>query len=177
MERVARQASYRGNSGERGREDGASDNLDHPREGRAHLERDGSPHVTDAAIREMLMSAKTIAVIGLSSNRTRASFLVTEYMQRHGYKIIPVNPRETEVLGEPAVASLDDIRQPVDIVNVFRRPAFVPEVVEQAIRNGARCVWMQQGIEHAAAARRAEEAGLAVIMDRCIYRDHSRLGV
>jgi uncharacterized protein len=172
------QANRHGSSGARGQRNGVSAHPGHPREDRAHLqEKAGSPYVTDAAIREILRSAKTIAVVGLSSNRTRVSFRVTEYMQRHGYKIIPVNPKETEVLSEPAVASLDEISGPVDIVNIFRRPAFVSEVVEQAIRNGARCIWMQQGIEHAEAAHSAEEAGLTVVMDRCIYRDHSRLGI
>jgi predicted CoA-binding protein len=133
--------------------------------------------MSDAKIREILATAKTIAVVGLSSNPERPSYSVTEYMQRHGYKIIPVNPRETEVLGEPAVATLQEVSGPVDIVNIFRRPAHVPEVVEQAIAKGVRCIWMQQGIEHAEAARRAEEAGLFVVMDRCIYREHRRLSI
>lgn len=133
--------------------------------------------MSDAQIREILESARTIAVVGLSSDPARPSHSVTEYMQQQGYKIIPVNPRETEVLGEPAVATLDEVDGPVDIVNIFRRPAHVPEVVQRAIKKGARCIWMQQGIEHAEAARTAEEAGLFVVMDRCIYREHRRLSI
>jgi predicted CoA-binding protein len=105
----------------------------------------------------------------------RASFGVSQYMQSQGYKIVPVNPNETEVLGERSLASLDQIDVPIDIVNVFRRPEFVPEIVEAAIRKGARCVWMQESVVHNAAAERAREAGLFVVMDRCIYREHRRL--
>jgi predicted CoA-binding protein len=130
---------------------------------------------SDEAVRNLLMSAHTIAVVGLSSTPFRASFGVSQYMQQQGYKIVPVNPNETEVLGERSLASLDEIDAPVDIVNVFRRPEFVPEIVEAAICNGARCVWMQESVVHNAAAERARDAGLLVVMDRCIYREHRRL--
>jgi predicted CoA-binding protein len=133
--------------------------------------------VTDSkGIPELLGSAKTIAVVGLSSNPWRASHGVAEYMQSKGYRIIPVNPNEKEVLGERAVASLDDIAEPVDIVNVFRRSEFVPEIVAAAIRNGTRCVWMQMGVSDEQAAKEAEKRGILVVMDRCIMREHARLG-
>jgi predicted CoA-binding protein len=123
-------------------------------------------------IAEILRSARTIAVVGLSAKRHRASYGVAEYLQRAGYRVIPVNPRETEVLGERVYPDLDSIPEPVDIVDIFRRAELVPEIVEAAIRIGAKVVWMQDGITHEAAARRAQEAGLTVIMDRCILRDH-----
>jgi predicted CoA-binding protein len=126
-------------------------------------------------IRELLGSAKTIAVVGLSSNPWRASHGVAEYLQSKGYRIIPVNPNESEVLGERAVASLDDIAEPVDIVNVFRRSEFAAEIVAAAIRNGTRCVWMQMGVSDEQAAKEAEKHGIRVVMDRCIMREHARL--
>ncbi len=126
-------------------------------------------------IRDLLRSAKTIAVVGLSSNPWRASYGVSEYMQSKGYRIIPVNPNETEVLGERAVASLDGVSGPIDIVNIFRRSEFVPEVVSAAICKAPRCVWMQMGVSHAEAARAAEKQGILVVMDRCIMREHARI--
>ena len=124
---------------------------------------------------ELLQNAKTIAVVGLSSNRLRASYSVSEYMQSAGYKIIPVNPQETEVLGEKCYATLDDVPGPVDIVDIFRRPEFVPEIVEAAIRKGAHVIWMQEGVIHEDAAARARQAGLTVIMDHCILKEHGKL--
>jgi predicted CoA-binding protein len=127
-------------------------------------------HITD-----VLQSARTIAVVGLSGKRFRPSYGVAEYMQRVGYRIIPVNPQESEILGEKCYPDLESIPEAVDIVDIFRRSEFVPEIVESAIRKGARVIWMQEGVVHDAAARRAEEAGLAVVMDRCILKDHRRL--
>ena len=124
-------------------------------------------------IPEILKTYKTIAVVGLSSRRLRPSYGVSEYMQSHGYRIIPVNPAETEVLGEKAYPDLQSIPIPIDIVNVFRRSEFVPEVVDEAIRVGAKAIWMQEGVIHYEAARKAESAGLAVVMDRCILKEHS----
>jgi hypothetical protein len=124
----------------------------------------------------ILRSARTIAVVGLSSKRFRPSYGVAEYMQRAGYRIIPVNPEETEVLGEKAYPDLDSVPESIDIVDIFRRSEFVPDIVEAAIRKGAKAVWMQEDVIHEAAARRAEEAGLEVVMDRCILKDHRRLG-
>lgn len=124
---------------------------------------------------EILHSARTIAVVGLSGKRYRPSYGVAEYLQRAGFRIIPVNPEETEVLGEKAYPDLDSIPEAVDVVDVFRRAEFVPPIVEAAIRKGAKMVWMQEGVIHEEAAKRAEEAGLAVVMDRCILKDHRRL--
>lgn len=123
----------------------------------------------------MLMSACTLAVVGLSSRATRPSHGVSQYMQSAGYRIVPVNPAETEVLGAKAYATLDDVPEPVDIVNIFRRAEFVPEIVEAAIRVGAKGVWMQEGISHPAAAERAKAAGLLVAMDTCILKVHVAL--
>jgi hypothetical protein len=126
-------------------------------------------------IAELLDSARTIAVVGLSGKRYRPSYGVAEYLKRAGYRIIPVNPNEAEVLGERSYPDLDSIPEPVDIVDIFRRPEFVPEIVEAAIRKGAKAIWMQEGVFHEEAAGRAEAAGLAVVMDRCILKDHRRL--
>jgi len=132
---------------------------------------------TDDEIRDLFNSAKTIAVVGLSSKRNRPSFGVARFLQSAGYRIIPVNPNETEIHGEKAYASLDEIPKDirVDIVDIFRRSEEVPEVVEAAIRIGARGVWMQEGVVHEAAAARARKAGLFVIMDHCILKEHRRL--
>jgi predicted CoA-binding protein len=126
-------------------------------------------------ISQILHSSRTIAVVGLSGKRFRPSYGVAEYMKRAGYRIIPVNPLEAEVLGEKCYPDLDSIPEPVDIVDIFRRSEFVPEIVEAAIRIGAKAVWMQEGVVHEAAALRAAQAGLAVVMDRCILKDHRRL--
>jgi uncharacterized protein len=126
-------------------------------------------------IHALLTGARTIAVVGLSGKRYRPSYGVAEYLQRAGYRIIPVNPEETEVLGEKCYPTLDAVPVPVDIVDIFRRSEFVPGIVEAAIRIGARAVWMQEEVVHEEAARRATEAGLAVVMDRCILKDHRRL--
>jgi len=128
-------------------------------------------------IADILGAARTIAVVGLSAKRFRPSHGVAEYLQRVGYRIIPVNPNITEVLGEKSYASLDAVPEPVDIVDIFRRSEHVPEIVEAAIRKGAKTIWMQEGVVHEDAARRAESAGLAVVMHRCILKDHRRLGV
>ena len=124
---------------------------------------------------QILASAKTIAVVGLSGKRYRPSYGVSEYLKKAGYRIIPVNPNETEVLGEKAYPNLESVPEPVDIVDIFRRSEHVPEIVESAIRIGARAVWMQEGVYHEDARRRAEEAGIVVAMDRCILKDHLRL--
>ena len=126
-------------------------------------------------IDELLHGSHTIAVVGLSGKKFRPSYGVSEYMQRHGYRIIPVNPNETEVLGEKAYPNLESIPGNIDIVDIFRRSEFVPELVNEAIRVGARAIWMQEGVIHEAAAERARAAGLTVIMDRCILKDHRRL--
>jgi len=127
-----------------------------------------------AAISDLLRKSRVIAVVGLSSKRFRPSYGVAEYMQKAGYRIIPVNPNETEVLGEKAYARLEDIAEHVDIVDIFRRSEFVMPVVEDAIRMGAAAVWMQEGVVNEEAAEKARAAGLTVIMDRCILKEHSR---
>jgi uncharacterized protein len=126
-------------------------------------------------VSELLRSSHTIAVVGLSSKRYRPSFGVAEYMQNAGYRIIPVNPFETEILGEMAYATLGDVPEHIDIVDIFRRSEFVPELVDTAIRIGAGAIWMQEGVVHEAAAAKARAAGLDVVMDRCILKDHRRM--
>jgi predicted CoA-binding protein len=126
------------------------------------------------AVAQILRGAKTIAVVGLSSNPMRASHGVAEYLMSAGYRIIPVNPNETEVLGEKAYARLEDIPEPVDIVDVFRRAEEVPAVADSAIRMGAKVLWMQLGIENADAAEKARAAGLVVVEDSCLMVEHKR---
>ena len=128
-------------------------------------------------IAELLTSARTIAVVGLSSRRSRPSYGVSEYMQGAGYRIIPVNPQESEVLGEKAYPDLDSVPVPVDIVDIFRRAEYVPEIVEAAIRIGAKAVWMQEGVVHEEAAERARAAGRTVVIDRCILKEHRKMKV
>ena len=125
-------------------------------------------------IADLLKSARTIAVVGLSDNPERVSNGVAAYMQDHGYRIIPVNPAIREALGERAYASLQDIpaEEKIDIVDIFRRPEFVPEIVTQAIQRQIPAVWMQEGVIHEEAAKQAREAGITVIMDRCILKEH-----
>ena len=130
-----------------------------------------TPHLGDSVL-AILKTSKTIAVVGLSSRRTRPSYGVAEYMQAAGYRIIPVNPNETEVLGEKSYTRLEEVPERVDIVDIFRRSEYVPAIVESAIRIGARAVWMQESVSHSAAAARAREAGLFVIEDSCILKEH-----
>jgi|SRR5579883_2804541 predicted CoA-binding protein len=126
-------------------------------------------------IAEILKTTRTIAVVGLSSNPMRPSNGVSAYMQRAGYRIIPVNPNEQQVLGEKSYARLEDVPEKIDCVNVFRRPQFVPAIVESAIRIGAKSLWLQEGVIHADAAERARQAGLSVVMDKCILKEHRKL--
>jgi hypothetical protein len=127
-----------------------------------------------ANIAELLRDSRVIAVVGLSNRRFRPSYGVSQYMQSVGYHIIPVNPNATEVLGEKAYARLEDVPERVDIVNVFRRPEYVPDIVESAIRVGAKAIWLQEDVVHEGAAQRARDAGLTVVMDRCILKEHRR---
>jgi predicted CoA-binding protein len=126
-------------------------------------------------IPEILKTYRTIAVLGLSSSPWRPSYGVTEYMKSHGYRIIPVNPNETEVLGETAVSELTDINEPVEIVNVFRRSEFVSDIVDQAIQISAKVLWLQEGVVDEVAAQRARDAGLEVVMDLCILKEHKMI--
>ena len=126
------------------------------------------------AIAEILKQYKTIAVVGLSSNPARPSYEVAKYLQSVGYRIIPVNPNESEVLGEKSYARLEDVPEKIDIVDIFRRPVDVPPVVESAIRVGAKVVWMQMGITNAEAAEKARAAGMTVVEDACLFVEHRR---
>lgn len=128
-----------------------------------------------SAAEDLLRTANTIAVVGLSNNEMRPSHGVSAYMQDAGYRIIPVNPQETEILGEPCYRTLDDVPDAVDIVNVFRASNYVPPIVESAIRKGAKGVWMQEGVVHEEAAERARQAGLLVVMDTCILKVHASM--
>lgn len=126
------------------------------------------------AISKILEECRTIAVVGLSSSSARASNGVAGYMKRQGYKVIPVNPNETEVLGEKSYPSLSDVPEKVDLVDIFRRSEAAGEVVDEAIRIGAKAVWLQEGVIDHDAARRASDAGLLVVMDRCWLKEHVR---
>jgi uncharacterized protein len=124
---------------------------------------------------EILRNYKTIAVVGLSNNPMRPSYGVSEYMQRQGYRIIPVNPGHAEILGEKSYRNLEEIPEPVDIVNVFRRSEMIPPVADSAIAIGAKVLWLQEGIENEEAAEKARAAGLEVVMNTCILKAHSRM--
>jgi uncharacterized protein len=131
--------------------------------------------MNDTELTKLLTHAKNIAVVGLSSKPARPSFGVARFLQRQGYRIIPVNPAETEVLGERAYARLTDVPDAVDIVDVFRRSDAVLEVLEDALPKKPRCFWMQEGVINPEAAKRAAAAGMAVVMDRCILKELARL--
>jgi uncharacterized protein len=125
-------------------------------------------------IQRVLLAAKTIAIVGLSGNPLRASYFVGFYLQRHGYRVIPVNPRESEILGERSFASLREVPVAVDIVDVFRAPAALPAIARDAVAIGAKCLWCQFTVINEEGARIAEEGGLSVVMDRCIKVEHAR---
>jgi len=125
-------------------------------------------------IGELLKRTKTIAVVGLSDSPLRPSYGVSAYMQSHGYKIIPVNPSIKGSLGEKAVASLAEIEEKIDMVDVFRRPEYVPELVDEAIRLKVPAIWLQEDVIHEEAAEKARKAGLFVVMDKCILKEHRR---
>lgn len=131
------------------------------------------PTLTDQ-IGDVLNKAKNIAVVGLSSSPMRPSYGVSAYMQGHGYKIIPVNPSINGALGEKAYPTLAEVPEKIDIVNIFRRAEFVPEIVDEAIKLKVPCIWMQEDIEHQAAAEKARNAGITVVMDTCILKEHRK---
>ncbi|HEV3199139.1 MAG TPA: CoA-binding protein [Bryobacteraceae bacterium] len=128
-----------------------------------------------SVIADLLHSAHTIAVVGLSNKVWRPSYGVSEYMQRAGYRIIPVNPELREALGERCYPDVESVPERIDIVNIFRRSELVPEIVDAAIRVGAKAVWMQEGVVNEEAAVRARAAGLTVVMDRCLLKEHRKL--
>ncbi|MGA7220151.1 MAG: CoA-binding protein [Candidatus Sulfotelmatobacter sp.] len=123
-------------------------------------------------ITELLRSAKTVAVVGLSDHTMRPSYGVSSYMQSRGYRIIPVNPQIDSCLGEKAYASLRDVSEKIDIVNIFRRPEFVEEIVDEAIQLKVPAIWMQEDVIHEKGAEKARQAGIFVVMDRCILKEH-----
>ncbi len=125
-------------------------------------------------IGDLLHRVKTIAVVGLSDDPLRPSYGVSAYMRHHGYRIIPVNPSIKGALGEKAVASLAEIKERIDLVDIFRRSEFVPEIVDEAIRLRVPAIWMQEGVIHEAAAEKARKAGIFVVMDRCVLKEHRR---
>src|SRR5436189_5614602 len=129
----------------------------------------------DATIRKILTTIRTIAVVGWSKGPTKDAHRVPKYMQQHGYRIIPVNPTATEILGEKAYPSLDAVPVPFDAVDIFRPSADVPPIVDQAIKTPARVIWMQLGIRNDGAAKKGQAAGKMVIQDRSMLRDHARL--
>jgi len=134
-----------------------------------------SSNPSSSDIAEILRISKIIAVVGLSPKPERPSHGVTAYMKDQGYTIIPVNPGHAEILGEKSYKSLLDVPGPIDIVNVFRDPSAVPEIVDQAIQKKAKVIWLQEGIVHNEAAETARKAGIKVVQNRCIYKDHVRL--
>lgn len=129
-------------------------------------------HATSEEIGRILAESRTIAVVGLSPRPERDSYRVSRYMQSQGYRIIPVNPNYAEVLGERCYPELSAVGEPVDVVNIFRRPEAVPDVVDAAIAAQAKTIWMQEGIVHNAAAEKARRAGLTVVMNRCLLKEH-----
>ena len=129
----------------------------------------------DKVLKEILLSVKTIASVGLSGNQQKESYWIAAYLQEQGYRIIPVNPTATEILGEKAYPDLQSVPEKIDVVQVFRKPEDVPPVVVDAIQVGAKVVWMQEGIVNEEAARNARDAGLQVVMDACMRATHRRL--
>ncbi len=125
-------------------------------------------------IQRVLHSAKTIAIVGLSNNPLRASYFVGYYLRRHGYRVVPVNPREREILGQPSVASLADISVPVDVVDVFRAPDALPAIARDAVAIGAKALWCQYSVINEEGARIADAGGLDVVVDRCMKVEHAR---
>jgi len=129
----------------------------------------------DKALKEILLSTKTIASVGLSSNPEKESYGIALYLKGQGYRIIPVNPTTPEVFGEKSYPDLASVPEKIDVVQVFRKPEDVPPVVDDAIKVGAKVIWMQEGISHEEAARKARDAGLQVVMDACMRATHQRL--
>jgi len=132
---------------------------------------------SDAELKNLLTEARTIAMIGASSNPDKASYGIMQQLQKRGYHVIPINPRETEVLGERAYASLADVKEPIDIVDVFRRAEDTPAIADEAVKVGAKALWLQTGIVNDDAAARAEAGGLLAVMDACIAATHALLRV
>ena len=130
---------------------------------------------SDHVLREILQSAKTIAVVGLSSSQEKESYRIASYLREQGYRVIPVNPTAPEIMGEISYPDLQSVPEKIDVVQVFRKSEDVPPIVDDAIQAGAKVVWMQEGIVHEKAAQKALEAGLQVVMDACMRSSHRRL--
>ncbi len=135
---------------------------------------DISQYQDPKVIRDIMINAKTIAIVGLSSNELRPSHFVGFYLKRHGYRVIAVNPRETEVLGEKSYPSLSDVPEPIDVVDVFRAPQFVPDIAREAVKVGVKALWLQFGVISPEGAEIARQGGLQVVMDRCMKVEHAR---
>jgi predicted CoA-binding protein len=133
-----------------------------------------SRYQDESIIRATVLSMRTVAIVGLSPNELRASHFVGFYLRRHGYRVVPINPREIEILGETVYPSLSDVPFPIDVVDVFRQPSAVPAIAEEAAAIGARCLWLQFGVISPDGAEIAAAAGLAVVMDRCLKVEHAR---
>lgn len=129
----------------------------------------------DKVLKEILLSTNTIASVGLSGNQEKESYGVASYLKEQGYRIIPVNPTAGEILGEKAYPDLESVPEKIDVVQVFRKPEDVPPIVDEAIKIGAKVIWMQEGISHEEAAQKALDAGLQVVMDACMRATHRRL--
>ncbi|HEY2166222.1 MAG TPA: CoA-binding protein [Jatrophihabitantaceae bacterium] len=135
---------------------------------------DLAPFQDSLTIQQVLHTANTIAIVGLSNNELRASYFVGYYLKRHGYRVIPVNPREAEILGERCYPRLQDVPVPVDVVNVFRAPDALPQLARDAVEIGAHTLWCQFGVINAEGAQIAQDGGLTVVMDRCLKIEHAR---
>jgi predicted CoA-binding protein len=133
------------------------------------------PNPDDQQVKDLLAQTKTIAVVGLSAKTSRDSNMVAAYLQGHGFKIVPVNPKESEILGEPCYPDLESVPHQIDIVDVFRRSEFVPDIAQQARKIGARGLWLQEGVRHDQAAQEASDQGLLVVQDSCLKVEHQRL--
>ncbi len=135
---------------------------------------DISQYQDPKVIRDIMVNARTIAIVGLSSNELRPSHFVGFYLKRHGYRVIAVNPRETEVFGEKSYPTLSDVPEPIDVVDVFRAPQFVPDIAREAVKVGAKALWLQFGVISPEGAEIAKQGGLQVVMDRCMKVEHAR---
>jgi predicted CoA-binding protein len=134
-----------------------------------------SPQLDDTKLKQLLEDVHTIAVVGLSADTSKDSYRVASYLKLHGYRIIPVNPRAEEILAEKSYPDLKSIPEPIDVVDVFRRPEFLPAVADEAVSVRAKVLWMQEGIRNEEAAQKAASAGLTVVQDACMLKEHARL--
>jgi len=132
-------------------------------------------NATTEEIKAILLAAKTIAVVGISADESKDSFMVAEYMQKHGYKIIPINPKYSEILGEKCYPDLKSVQESIDIVNIFRKPDAIAQIADEAIEINAKTIWMQLGLANNAAAEKARQKGLTVVMNKCLKIEHRNI--